>query len=201
MYYISYSPYDRNHLEHFGIPGMKWGQRRFQNEDGSYTEAGKRRYGIGDRIYEAEYNLGKDRLKQKNPKEYQKREYFRKLLNDKEVQNNKKLYKAIKSASLGYADTAFHETLKTPLKVALNRTVIRPALKKASKVLISKLMKNDIRGKLGEAIVDKMFNNKDLSTDVSTTQAIGMAKAFLKLKKNERIVNKYLAEKELNRKT
>lgn len=30
-------------LEHHGIKGQKWGIRRFQNEDGSLTEAGKRR--------------------------------------------------------------------------------------------------------------------------------------------------------------
>lgn len=29
---------------HYGIPGMQWGKRRFQNKDGSLTEAGKRRY-------------------------------------------------------------------------------------------------------------------------------------------------------------
>ena len=35
-------------IEHAGIKGMKWGQRRYQNEDGSYTEAGMiRRYGHG----------------------------------------------------------------------------------------------------------------------------------------------------------
>lgn len=35
------------YLAHYGIKGQKWGVRRFQNEDQSLTEAGKRRYGIG----------------------------------------------------------------------------------------------------------------------------------------------------------
>lgn len=30
-------------LRHYGIQGMKWGVRRYQNEDGSYTAAGKKR--------------------------------------------------------------------------------------------------------------------------------------------------------------
>ena len=36
---------DSESLEHYGIPGQKWGVRRYQNEDGSLTEAGKKRYG------------------------------------------------------------------------------------------------------------------------------------------------------------
>ena len=31
-------------LKHHGILGQKWGIRRYQNEDGSLTEAGKKRY-------------------------------------------------------------------------------------------------------------------------------------------------------------
>lgn len=31
-------------LYHWGIKGMKWGQRRYQNKDGSLTPAGKKRY-------------------------------------------------------------------------------------------------------------------------------------------------------------
>lgn len=31
-------------LKHFGIKGQKWGVRRYQNEDGTLTSAGKNRY-------------------------------------------------------------------------------------------------------------------------------------------------------------
>lgn len=33
-----------NELYHHGIKKQRWGHRRFQNEDGTYTEAGKERY-------------------------------------------------------------------------------------------------------------------------------------------------------------
>ena len=32
-------------LYHHGIAGQKWGVRRYQNSDGSLTEAGRKRYG------------------------------------------------------------------------------------------------------------------------------------------------------------
>lgn len=34
-----------NELTHWGIKGMRWGIRRYQNKDGSLTEAGRKRYG------------------------------------------------------------------------------------------------------------------------------------------------------------
>lgn len=36
--------YDNDYLQHHGILGQKWGVRRFQNEDGTLTSDGRRRY-------------------------------------------------------------------------------------------------------------------------------------------------------------
>lgn len=40
---------DKNSLGHSGVKGQKWGVRRYQNEDGTLTEEGKRHYGYYDR--------------------------------------------------------------------------------------------------------------------------------------------------------
>ena len=43
------------YLIHYGTKGQKWGNRRYQNEDGSYTSEGKIHYGIGNKkgVYSA----------------------------------------------------------------------------------------------------------------------------------------------------
>lgn len=37
-------------LQHWGIKGMKWGVRRYQNKDGTLTEAGEKRYSSSEQI-------------------------------------------------------------------------------------------------------------------------------------------------------
>ena len=40
---------EHNYLCHYGILGMKWGVRRYQNKDGSLTAAGRKHYGGSER--------------------------------------------------------------------------------------------------------------------------------------------------------
>lgn len=35
---------ENNELQHYGVLGMRWGFRRYQNKDGTLTKAGKKRY-------------------------------------------------------------------------------------------------------------------------------------------------------------
>lgn len=42
-----FDDWEGDFLAHFGTKGMKWGTRKYQNEDGSLTELGRHHYGVG----------------------------------------------------------------------------------------------------------------------------------------------------------
>lgn len=80
--------YDKPNLEdaviHFGIKGQKWGVRRYQNPDGSYTDAGRRRYGIKSKRKEVSYATKEDAIAARDLKYINKHksDYSTKELND-----------------------------------------------------------------------------------------------------------------------
>ena len=77
------SEHSNGYLEHFGIRGMHWGLRKYQNKDGSLTEKGKKKYGSYDKIVS-------DRKKyyEKEAKEAKKQIEY----SDKEIKDTKKLW-------------------------------------------------------------------------------------------------------------
>lgn len=53
-----------NELYHHGIKGQKWGVRRFQNEDGSLTAKGEKRYNRNKKHIEQEIAIHENQIKQ-----------------------------------------------------------------------------------------------------------------------------------------
>lgn len=94
-------------LQHFGIKGQKWGIRRYENYDGTYTQAGLERYRRSQGIYEkrkaAYKNVKRDPSKSKYEKRYAKAQVkeakrqmnkdYKHLALDKKADEGKILYK------------------------------------------------------------------------------------------------------------
>lgn len=73
-------------LQHHGILGQKWGIRRYQNYDGSYTRAGLKRYESQRAKYESA----------KSDYETKRKKYKAGLLDKKDLAESKRTYKDAK---------------------------------------------------------------------------------------------------------
>lgn len=85
--YNIYNPY-RAVIRHSGIKGMRWGIRRYQNEDGSLTPEGRKRYGVGDGDGDSSSNKSnesKPKYERVVPK-HERKQKFRDI-NDDDLQN------------------------------------------------------------------------------------------------------------------
>lgn len=95
---------ESSYLAHHGIKGQKWGVRRFQNEDGSYTAAGKER------------RNSNSNLKRLNDVQYKKIDSdggFRKYLNSNEPVD---VYERHNSASVKELQSIFKQIDENTLK-------------------------------------------------------------------------------------
>lgn len=96
----------QNALAHHGILGMKWGVRRFQDENGSLTSAGKKRY--NDDIESAKSDLATSKSQYKNAKaEYNRATLGGTVYNRKAID---KLNKAAKKVTYSKEDVSAAKT-------------------------------------------------------------------------------------------
>ena len=82
-------------LIHAGVKGMKWGQRRYQNKDGTLTEAGKRRYGKNNKTDDNEKS-SKNKKEQKSVSEKSNSKVDIDKMSTKDIKELNKRSEAIK---------------------------------------------------------------------------------------------------------
>ena len=180
IYYVAEFPYS-DELYHYGIPGMRWYIRRFQNEDGSLTPAGRRRYGVnesGEMARRDKYERDRERL--------QKIETHRKQ--QAEFKENKKLAKLAKKHPEKLSAEQFEKVIKNT-EFQKKYREIQKSMPKTQKDRLGEWITStlgdvtkDVAKKAGAALADKLIKQLTTTNDekelgvLKTLQGIEEAK-------------------------
>lgn len=126
-----------NRIYHHGILGQKWGIRRYQNYDGSYTKKGLERYerskskyeNAKKKLYELKesgnkYDIRKQKREVKLRKKYLSLDYDQ-LVRDYSADKGKKLYEKGFSQAKNIIKTSLINTVIAASATKLSRSAVR----------------------------------------------------------------------------
>lgn len=133
-------------LYHWGIKGMKWGVRRYQNKDGTLTDAGKKRYDA--EADKGGYNQTKsDGTRFKQTKKGQT-EVLKADVNRYAKEDNEALRNVVNESK------SMTNSLKT-----LNDTSIRITKNKSKQMDLSKMSDKEMRDQINRKLLEKQYND------------------------------------------
>ena len=127
-----------NELYHFGIKGMRWGVRRYQNPDGSLTNAGKKRLKKGQTSNEETDSSNKSSTKSsptKTVKEMSDDELRQAITRIQLEQQYKSLSPKNVSKGKKFVDTVTNDVLK-PAAIDIGKQVAKSLMTKGVNSLI-----------------------------------------------------------------
>lgn len=163
-----------DYLEHHGIRGMKWGVRRYQNEDGTLTNAGKSRYGQGPTKRTSARKMTRDF--NKLDKSYANVEHRRQIAENKvrrqmhkanRGSNNEKRYTKHKEKALKAALQASEANKQKKAIEQLQWQIIGKAARNGYTINSEPVVRS---GKRGRTIVAQLMGLGDFSTKVDGQQ-------------------------------
>lgn len=133
---------DKNVLVHYGVLGMKWGVRRYQNKDGSLTSAGQKRYDRDKRENAAKKKENRIDLTNPDPKRWAK----------EDLERSKRI-----------TDTS-SDLVKEMRKIEQS-TTSKPTPKRMN---LSDMSDKEMRDKINRELLERQYNQ--LFADTSTAQ-------------------------------
>ena len=122
-----------NKLYHFGIKGMRWGVRRYQNPDGSLTNAGKKRLKKGQTSNEETDSSNKS--KTKTVKEMSDDELSQAITRLQLEEKYKSLSPKNVSKGKEFVDTVANDVLK-PAAIDIGKQVAKSLMVKGVNSLV-----------------------------------------------------------------